>query len=389
MNQGISVGQSTNNLPKQKEIQYSMASEALITARKQISEYSFRKAQTRINSTRATRENDELQRIEDNKTIELYNFTKDLSLNSSQVADERPLSCVRYSYCNRYIATGSLSSSVKVWDVSSQQLVSLGLGHEERITSLSWDHDSKGIIASASADKTCKIWAVNNSDSSMNIEGNQEENTITPLQTLTGHTSILTACEFHPLTKYVGTSSHDYTWRLWDVEVGSELLLQDGHNRECTALCFQYDGSLAVTGDINGIVLVWDIRSGQCIQPFQGHIKKVVNANFSSNGFQFATCSVDNQVRIWDLRNKKCSYILPAHSNAITDVRYSKSGETLITSSFDGSIKVFGTRDYRILSTLTGHLGKVMSCDYSIDERHIVSAGFDRTFKIWAHKNEF
>jgi U4/U6 small nuclear ribonucleoprotein PRP4 len=374
----------------QKEVFYSTASELLIQARKQICEYSATNTHNRILRTKAVRESEERQAEEDNNALSLYAYSKDLQLNSSQVGDERPLTSIRYSSNGAYLATGSLSCVVKVWDVKSLNCELIGRGHEERITSVSWNPNmsSGAFFASSSADKTCKLWSLSSKDA-MTDEPSSIDNTSKAILTFNGHSGVVSSCEFHPMGSYIGTSSHDYTWRLWDVETGSELLLQDGHTKDCSVVTFQQDGSLAMSGDIAGLVLVWDIRSGQCIQVFQGHIKKIVNAHWNANGFQLATCSVDNQVRIWDMRKRKCSYILPAHSNAITDARFSSSGELLATSSFDGSIKIFGTRDYRLLDTMTGHLGKIMSCDYCPDEKHIASAGYDRTFKLWAHKDEF
>lgn len=377
----------------QKETFYSNGSESLTSCRKIISEYSFSKAHDRISITKSIRDNEAKQALDDENTLHQYSHCKDVELNSSQVGDTRPLTCIRYSKDSNYLATGSLGSIVKVWEVTTMNCVSIGRGHEERITSVSWNPNPDQLLfASSSADKTCKIWTLNgenmsSSANSMDIDGEFKSTKL--VHTLTGHTDVVTACEFHPMGTFIGTSSFDYTWRLWNAETGSELLLQDGHTKECSSLSFHHDGSLVLTGDSGGLVFVWDLRSGQCIQTFQGHIKKIVNSNFNINGFQVATCSVDNQVRIWDLRKKKCSYVVPAHSNAITDVRYSHSGELLVTSSFDGTIKVFGVRDYRLLNTFTGHLGKVMSCDISLDDKHFASAGYDRTFKLWAHKNEF
>ena len=235
-------------------------------------------------------------------------------------------------------------------------------------------------------DSRIKIEKVSHSTMEGNIPGKASR----VLHTLKGHQGAVNDCDIHPSGQYIGTASSDYTWRLWDVETGKEILLQDGHVQDCTAITFQPDGSLALTADAAGVALLWDLRSGQEIHAFQGHVKKITTACFNPNGFQVATGSIDNMVRIWDLRKKKCSYCLPAHSNLISDLRYSKSGEMLMTSSFDGNVKIWGYRDYQLLRSLSGHLGKVMACDFSPkDEKHVVSVGFDRTLKLWAHKDEF
>jgi hypothetical protein len=48
------------------------------------------------------------------KVGELYQNSKDLTLNASQFADERPVTCVRYAPNDRYVATASLSPVVRM-----------------------------------------------------------------------------------------------------------------------------------------------------------------------------------------------------------------------------------------------------------------------------------
>lgn len=377
--------------------------------RKYLCDYSFARAEARITSTKRVRDDEEQQALEDREVLSLYDTCKDVILNSSQYGDDRPLNCVRFSPHGGYIATSSLTTVVKVWDATEMSCIEQLRGHEERVTKVAWhpqafaDGSSIGVLASACADKTCMVWEVTK-PTSMAMEGVQEgedgvsgktkvervpESSQRVLQQFRGHEGIVSACEFHPCGRIVGTTSHDYTWRLWDLEYGQEMLLQDGHSKEVSSLTFQTDGSLLLTTDFAGVALVWDLRSGQQVQVFQGHVKKISCSAFNPNGFQVVTGGTDNMVRIWDLRKRKCGYCLPAHSNILSDVRISHSGELMATSSFDGTVKVWGTRDYRLVNTMSAHTGKVMSCDFAPDQVHIVSAGFDRTVKMWAHKSEF
>lgn len=52
--------------------------------------------------------------------------------------------------------------------------------------------------------------------------------------------------EFHPMGRVLASTSHDKTWRLWDIETRKELLLQEGHSAQVYALSFQQDGALLV-----------------------------------------------------------------------------------------------------------------------------------------------
>ena len=101
-----------------------------------------------------------------------------------------------------------------------------------------------------------------------------------------------------PPGRFVGTVSLDSSFRLWDVETGNQLLLQDGHARDVMGLSFQRDGSLAATCDQSGVCRLWDLRSGRsalvlqvgrekrALADAQGHAKGMLCCRFAPNGFQ-------------------------------------------------------------------------------------------------------
>lgn len=413
---------ATQKAEKQKEVFYSAATDTVIQFRTDLSQLSFEKAHNRLLLTKRLREDDALVLEDDKRVYDLYQHDKDLILNLSQFGDERPLNSIRYSVDGNLLATSSLSPAVKVWDVQSLECKHVYRGHLDRVTSVAWQQqESTSIFASTSADGHCIVWdgrkgsetEANNNDSDNNAMDVEDESSQPQAGAASSSASagtvfaasrrqhylhkfevnkqsVAAACEFHPYMHHaLAVASHDFSWRLYDLNVGQEMLLQDGHVRECTALGFHGDGSLIMSGDAGGVALLWDLRSGQMIQGFQGHIKKISSVSFNANGYQAATGSLDNTVKIWDLRKRKILYTLPAHSNIISEARYSKSGELLLTSSFDGTLKLWSARDFHLIRTLAGHNGKVMSCDFAADEKHIASVGFDRTIKLWAHKDEF
>jgi U4/U6 small nuclear ribonucleoprotein PRP4 len=389
---GVAPSTSISASGVQKEVFYSPATEALVSARKKISSWSFDRAQDRLKGTKRTRQSEDLQQDEDRAALSLYANARKLALAGSEFADERALTCIRYSPDGQSIATGSLACNVKLWSKTSMHCTKRLNGHVERITGIAWsganqDAETK-LLATSSADASCIVWDASHvSESEMETDGDGgTQHGSFLMRKLVGHQGVVADCDFHPIGRHIGTAGHDYTWRFWDIETGTELQLQDGHIRECSTISFQCDGSLVLTGDWAGVALLWDLRSGQCIQTFQGHVQKIVCSSFSPTGFQVATGSTDNNVRVWDLRKKKCFYTLPAHSNVISDLKYSSSSELLATSSFDGTVKLWNARDFELLHSLSGHTGRVMACDISPDELDVVTAGFDRTVKIWSSR---
>lgn len=286
-------------LQKKREAIYSNALPEMVAARQQICDYSFQKAHNRLHARRKLYAESGLRAAEDTFVADLYRQNRELVMNSSAAAESRPLVSVRYAPAGNMIATGSLGCSIKVWDTSKLEEKGNLRFHEERIMSLAWhptaglEADSPVLLASASADGKCILWDCR--QSADKVGGGRgmviaDEGTATGeshggkiVQSLLGHKGPVAACEFHPSGKYVGTAGHDNTWRLWDVETTAELLLQDGHVKECSTISFQSDGALVLTGDAAGVILLWDLRSGQSIHICQGHIKKIRYENLSRN----------------------------------------------------------------------------------------------------------
>lgn len=402
---------------------YTNAPQALIEARQAICAFSLQRAAKRLESERLLRSlamkrkrsassatavtlddknntkvaaETSLSRM-DLKCTKTYKTLRKAGLDGSQYGDNRNLSCIStLSVAGMpVVATASWTSTIHLWDGSSPSLQSLGektMCHEDRIMgmdTMTLSDTDTAMIATTSIDLTAKLWKVRKNDVVMtNDDGDDKIGDtsqlfgITEAATLHGHAARLCRAAFHPLKNHVATTSFDHTWRLWDIETGQNILLQDGHWRECYGVGFHPDGSLCATTDFAGVVHVWDLRTGKSIKHFLGHAKRVLNAEFHPNGFQLATSGDDGTIKIWDLRRRKQAASLPAHSNLVTRLRFAESGEYLASSSFDGTAKLWSCRNWKMLNQFQGHEGKVTGVDL-VDDHTIVTCGFDKTLKMW------
>lgn len=443
---------------------YSRALPELIRAREQFARYSLQKSRERLSrernyrlqwhrkrsrfisptastSTTKNNENDISSALEeeyadvtrlDEMCLQTYKWLRNTGLEGSQYGDARPLSAMctsrvttatNNSFLTKpIIATGSWSGTIKLWDGSSPELHLFSektMAHEDRIMGIATkptsDDDgvsmsSQLLLATASIDATAKLWKISSGAtldaSETTTDGDcatAAANTklhIEEVAHLKGHARRLCKVAFHPQGRHVATTSFDHTWRLWDCETGSEILLQDGHWKEVYGVGFHPDGSICSTTDYGSVVQLWDLRTGKSIHHFLGHARRVLCAEFSPNGFQLATAGDDGTIKVWDLRKRKQFVSLPAHSRLITQLRFDcgeiagqssgtnssdslTGGEYLVSSSFDGTAKVWSARDWKLLSTLRGHEGKVMAVDILPRQKSIITCGFDKTLKLW------
>lgn len=351
----------------------------LRVARQHIAEYSIMKAKQRILGAKRKRET----MVPDGDTR--ANFSN-FSNTSSEIGDERPLTAICFAPSSKLLATGSWSGLCKLWDADTCKHRATLRGHRDRIHAISF-HPQADIslprhlasFATCSSDCTVSLWPIAPEDS--------KEDNFTHLVSLKGHTERVNCVGFHPTGNYLASGSSDKTWRLWDVQTNTELLVQEGHSRAIHGLAFQGDGSLVVTGGEDTIIRAWDLRSGKTIALFQGHVKQIVDMDFSPNGYQFASGSDDHTVRIWDLRTKVVANVLPVHTSLVSTVRYQAQGDYLLSASFDKTCKILNTTNWAPAKVLAGHEGRIMAADISPDNKYIASACYDRTWKMWCDEH--
>jgi U4/U6 small nuclear ribonucleoprotein PRP4 len=251
---------------KQTEMFYSPASEHLLAARQFMGRYSFERAAKRLRAQASVASSEEACAAEDRYAAKVYKSLKRMRPVLSQVADERPLSTCALSSDGSLLATGSWGSVVKVWDAHSCEPIALMRGHSDRVVSVAWHpaagrgrgssaavHGThtgqsdahlgaaRGMLVSGSIDGTAMLWKVPeellghhesampglDSSSGHNNHASALDVGLREVATLKGHTQRLANVAFHPSGRYVGTSSYDRTWRLWDVERHHEVLLQE------------------------------------------------------------------------------------------------------------------------------------------------------------------
>ena len=88
---------------------------------------------------------------------------------------------------------------------------------------------------------------------------------------------------FSPDGKLVASASRDKTVRLWDAATGSALQTLEGHSDWVSDVAFSPDGKLVASASRDKTVRLWDAATGALLQTLEGHIA-VRPLSFSSDG---------------------------------------------------------------------------------------------------------
>src|SRR5438876_447063 len=99
-------------------------------------------------------------------------------------------------------------------------------GHFGWVSAVAFTPDNQ-MLASASADRTVKLWQVSSGQIKARFRG---------------HTDYVSALAIAPNGKILATGSYDQTARLWDVATGKERAVLSGHRGVVTGVAFAPSG---------------------------------------------------------------------------------------------------------------------------------------------------
>ncbi|NXQ25891.1 DAW1 factor, partial [Alaudala cheleensis] len=178
-------------------------------------------------------------------------------------------------------------------------------GHRAEIVCLSFNPQST-LLATGSMDTTAKLWE---------LEKGEE------VATLNGHSAEIIVLSFNTTGDRIITGSFDHTVAVWDVGTGSEqnLLI-----KMPTKIMQQVNMNLYNTGKSTLpclCVQLWNAVTGTHVATLAGHSQEVLDVCFDYAGQRIATASADGSARVYDAGTKQCIAKLEGHEDEISKVR--------------------------------------------------------------------
>ncbi|KAF7506453.1 hypothetical protein GJ744_011703 [Endocarpon pusillum] len=279
---------------------------------------------------------------------------------------------VAFSHDSAQLASASEDKTIKIWDMRSGTCLQTLKGHSYSVNSVAFSHDSAQ-LASASEDKTIKIWDMRSG---------------TCLQTLKGHSYSVNSVAFSHDSAQLASASRDSTIKIWDAYSGICLQTLEGYSYSVNSVAFSHDSAQLASASIDNTIKIWDTYSNICLQTLKGHSYLIYSVAFSYNSAQLASASWDSTIKIWDIRSGTCLQTLKGHSGSVKSVAFSHDLAQLASALIDNTIKIWDAYSGICLQTLKGHSYSVNSVAFSHDSAQLASTSIDNTIKIWdTHSN--
>jgi WD40 repeat protein len=269
------------------------------------------------------------------------------------------------------IVSGSDNTTLKIWDVNTNECKKTILGHQCNIKSVITLPDDK--IVSCSVDGNIKIWDINDDFKclrTINLPGFTMFNQLVLLSngniacTAIKHfeTYILVfdrQVDFRSIIKTIkaqtisdnytvilsgdkfASTGQGYSINIYDVDNGYECVkVIKGHASVISALLFIIGKDLLISATYNGYINIWKISDDyQCIKTIDACRKGLTCLLYLGNLY-FACGFNDKTIKIWDLKDYKCVNTFQGHRLGITSLIMLKC-KRIASASLDGTVIIY------------------------------------------------
>jgi len=297
-------------------------------------------------------------------------------------------------------------------DPMTGQIRTEALFHEATIGQLCL-HPNGRVAASASEDRTVRIWSVEMggtepmtlqvggmiyearwSPSGEKILSISWQNNRCQMQLWNGLTgAALTPCLFSsdviysaawsPDGRRFATASQDFTARIWDGDTGDAISPPLRHDNVVTYCDFSKDGRFLATAGDDRLVRLWDGVTGQSIGPPLVHSLSPLRVDFSKDGRRLATASQDGTVRVWSVPDGKLLVGPLRHDGICWAAFFSPDNRLLVSASSDGTARLWDAQTGQLALPPLRHEGPVFWASFSPDGRALITSTELGIARVW------
>ena len=212
---------------------------------------------------------------------------------------------------------------------------------------------------------------------------NQASSRMNVFKSFPGHLNAVTSIDFHPKKAIIATASDDKTWKLWKFPTGELLMHGEGHKDWVSCINFHPDGILLSTCGGDATIKIWNILEEKCVHTIIDHADPVWKTQFHFSGDFILTACMDHTVRLYDLNNYKARMSYRAHVDSVNSINWVYMTNSFVSGSADKTVSMWDLRTNICSLTFYGHNNAVNCAMADVTGNTVASCDADGIVKFW------
>ena len=216
----------------------------------------------------------------------IWNHTNSNLVKSIEVC-ELPVRIAKFVPRKQWIVCGSDDMFIRVYNYNTTERLKAFEAHQDYIRSIAI-HPTLPYLLTASDDMTIKLW---DWDRGWDC-----------LQTFEGHSHYVMQVEFNPKDPNTfASASLDRSIKVWGLNSSNPHFSLEGHERGVNCISYFTGGEkpFLVSGADDQLIKVWDYQTKSCVATLEGHSNNVSSISFHPQLPIIITGSEDGTVRLW------------------------------------------------------------------------------------------
>eukprot|EP01027_Heterolobosea_sp_BB2_P002946 GEZU01004435.1.p1 GENE.GEZU01004435.1~~GEZU01004435.1.p1 ORF type:complete len:992 (-),score=264.33 GEZU01004435.1:172-3147(-) len=295
--------------------------------------------------------------------VQIVNYATKSVVKSFDVS-ELPVRTAKFIARKQWFIAGADDMRLSVYNYNTMEKIKVWDAHIDYIRSLAV-HPSAPYVLSSSDDMSIKLW---------NWEKNWQNTMI-----FEGHSHYVMQVVFNPKDPHTfASASLDKTIKVWGLNSISPHFTLDGHEKGVNCVDFYHgnDKTFLISGSDDRTARVWDYQSKACVKVLEGHTHNVSVCCFHPELPVIITGSEDGSIRVWNSNTYRLEHTLNYNLERVWALGYAK-GTNKIAFGFDeGTVIIkLGSEEPVVSMDVNGKI--IWSVNNEIQQLNIKSAADD------------
>lgn len=226
---------------------------------------------------------------------------------------------------NLMLSSGK-DNSIRLWQLEGSYMscICVGKQHTGSVGSVAFSQTSVKFAVSVAQDGCLKLWNVSLNKSS----------TLSCVSTELAHQKDINCVTVAPNDKIIATASQDKTAKLWSESLDLVGVLR-GHKRGIWSIRFSPVDQIIATCSADCTIKLWSVADMACLKTFEGHDASILRVEFLSSGVQIVSAGADGLVKLFSIKTSEVVCSLDQHEARIWALAVKRDESGMVTGGGD------------------------------------------------------